>query len=147
MHKDPVVGNSSESQRLLKIFENMGAKGKYATLNDVEILNTKPREGSPEHSKLVAGSLSMGMGETMPAGENANVSLHTEGSDRPYIAINRHRISSRYSNVHTKDPEIVSETNVSSKVKCYTLQEFYDNLRPEEKEKGEAWGKELESFA
>jgi hypothetical protein len=33
-----------------------------------------------------------------------------------------------------------------SVVKCYSLQEFYNNLRPEEKEKGVALGKKLESY-
>ncbi|GEM_PF-4987552 len=94
------------------------------------------RNEHADYSTVHYSGSGFGGGGSHPV-ESTTVTLE-DNEKRPYINIERtHYDTSRGLN---------GKKDKVENVECYSFQEYYDALLPEEKEKGEALGKELESL-
>lgn len=83
-------------------------------------------------------AFSLGHHETLISLQSNDPSEYSRGG-LPYIGITR-----KYMTENTEYSDGYQHNDETTR--CYSLQEFYDNLKPEEKGNGEALGKELESY-
>ena len=135
---------ATESQKLLKIIKKtgpiygnsamMGPRTRYPVESlsglynrGISIYTSRFNPSSGEEvDRGAAGNLEYGV----------SVTLEDDEKGLPYFMIHR----TTYIINSSKGPR----SDYSKK--CYSFKEYYDALKPEEKEKGEALGKELESY-